>query len=61
MPVGAAIVALIILALVFNSPKKQRWKCPAPGCDFNVEGDKKAQADAHALAHMKHQPQLKDV
>jgi transposase-like protein len=58
MPVGAAIIGLIILAIVFNSPRKQRWKCPA--CDFSVEAEKTGAAKEHTLLHAKHQPTLKD-
>lgn len=54
----ATVIALIVLALIFNSPKKQRWKCPA--CDFSVEAEKKGIADAHTLAHTAHRPTLKD-
>jgi hypothetical protein len=57
MPYTATIIALIILAIVFSSPRK-RWKCPA--CDFSVEQDKEGLAKAHTLLHVKHQPALKD-
>lgn len=58
MPAEAAIIALIILAFVFNAPKRQRWKCPA--CDFSVEAEKAGAAKEHTLQHAKHQPTLKD-
>jgi hypothetical protein len=53
------VIGTLIFIAVLSIRDQRKWKCPAPGCDFEASPDDERAATAHGNAHAKHKPVLK--